>query len=129
MYGRYGPRLTPLYTLGLIRSFQLLSAMPAGLLSPCSMMERCVWARMELSWDERAARLASLLALAKRGMTMAARMPRMITTIRISISVKAEFLRVVLGTLIPLLVGPSSSAANSGGDKSFSLRKTTRKGL
>src|SRR4051812_16953609 len=86
----YGPTVWPWYVLVAVRSVQLLPllAVRSGRVSPCWSLYRAIWLRSVWTVLRRLWVRASWLAPANCGMTMAARMPRMITTIRISISVK-----------------------------------------
>src|SRR5687768_10333020 len=124
----YGPYLMPVET-----TFAVLSEVPASLeywvmwfqksavtaggsLSWCCSRYRAIWLRsvwaVVCTFDRR----ASLLAELNCGMTIAARMPRMITTIRISIRVKpdlrARLLRIAFIVNAPVVApGPLSRHA------------------
>src|ERR1035437_1262219 len=67
----------------------------AGGVSPCWILNNSIWLRTD--WSVLAIELlrASLLAFVNWGITIAARMPRMITTIRISTRVKPLRLRFI----------------------------------
>src|SRR3954453_22567801 len=101
----YGPTVVPWYTLEAVRAGQPLPA-PApdrfGRVSPCCSLYSAIWLRRVWTVLRRLAFFASLLAELNCGMTIAARMPRMITTIRISIRVK-PFLAVLRGYMGMLL--------------------------
>src|SRR3954447_24587921 len=86
----YGPTVWPWYVLVAVSSVQLLPllAVRSGRVSPCWSLYRAIWLRSVWTVLRRLCVRASWLAPANCGMTIAARMPRMITTIRISIRVK-----------------------------------------
>src|SRR3954453_14568314 len=98
----YGPTVVPWYTLEAVRAGQPLPApVPDrfGSVSPCCSLYSAIWLRSVWTVLRRLAFFASLLAELNCGITIAARMPRMITTIRISIRVKprrAERVRVFI---------------------------------
>src|SRR4051812_15207032 len=89
----YGPTGWPWYVLAVVSSVQLLPllAVRSGSVSPCWSLYRAIWLRSVWTVLRRLCVRASSLAPANCGMTIAARMPRMITTIRISTSVNPLF--------------------------------------
>src|SRR5260370_30025549 len=94
MLSRYGPYRPVAVVSTAPERFVLLMiwvhwlATRSGSTSLCWSLNNWIWLRRVWSWLTRLALRASVLALVNFGITIAAKMPRMITTIRISTIVK-----------------------------------------